>query len=99
VNTPQYYPQFTTRLSHYLNIGISQKFLKGALTVSAQLTDVFNTRKWEIFADNQYYQLDNMLHGKSRMFWLGVSYNFNAYKKAGAGKVEGEDRSKIRTGV
>ena len=99
VNTPQYYPQFTTRLSHYLNIGISQKFLKGALTVSAQLTDVFNTRKWEIFADNQYYQLDNMLHGKSRMFWLGVSYNFNAYKKAGTGKVEGEDRSKIRTGV
>ena len=99
VNTPQYYPQFTTRLSHYLNIGISQKFLKGALTVSAQLTDVFNTRKWEIFADNQYYQLDNMLHGKSRMFWLGVSYNFNAYKKAGAGKTEGEDRSKIRTGV
>ena len=78
VNTPQYYPQFTTRLSHYLNIGISQKFLKGSLTVSAQLTDVFNTRKWEIFADNQYYQLDNMLHGKSRMFWLGVSYNFNA---------------------
>ena len=99
LNTPQYYPQFTTRLSHYMNIGISQKFLKGALTVSAQLTDVFNTRKWEIFADNQYYQLDNMLHGKSRMFWLGVSYNFNAYKKAGAGKVEGEDRSKIRTGV
>ena len=99
VNTPQYYPQFTTRLSHYLNIGISQKFLKGTLTVSAQLTDVFNTRKWEIFSDNQYYQLDNMLHGKSRMFWLGVSYNFNAYKKSGAGKVEGEDRSKIRTGV
>ncbi|MCR4857759.1 MAG: TonB-dependent receptor family protein [Bacteroidales bacterium] len=98
-NTPQYYPQFTTRLSHYLNIGISQKFLKGALTVSAQLTDVFNTRKWEIFSDNQYYRLDNMLHGKSRMFWLGVSYNFNAYKKAGAGKTEGEDRSKIRTGV
>ena len=63
VNTPQYYQQFTTRLSHHLNIGISQKFLKGALTVSAQLTDVFNTRKWEIFSDNQYYQLDNMLGG------------------------------------
>ncbi|MBO4488917.1 MAG: TonB-dependent receptor [Bacteroidales bacterium] len=99
LNTPQYYPQFTTRLSHYLNVGISQKFLKGALTVSAQLTDVFNTRKWEIFADNQYYRLDNMLHGKSRMFWLGVSYNFNSYKKAGMGKTEGEDRSKIRTGL
>ena len=72
---------------------------KGALTVSAQLTDVFNTRKWEVFSDNQYYRLENMLQNKSRMFWLGVSYNFNAYKKSGAPKPASDDRSIIRTGV
>lgn len=99
LNTPQYYPQFTTLFSHYMNIGISQKFLKGALTVSAQLTDVFNTRKWEVFSDNQYYRLENMLKNKSRMFWLGVSYNFNAYKKSGTPKPSSDDRSIIRTGV
>ena len=99
LNTPQYFPQFTTLFSHYMNIGISQKFLKGALTVSAQLTDVFNTRKWEVFSDNQYYRLENMLKNKSRMFWLGISYNFNAYKKSGAPKPSGDDRSIIRTGV
>ena len=82
-----------------MNIGISQKFLKGALTVSAQLTDVFSTRKWEVFSDNQYYRLENMLQNKSRMFWLGISYNFNAYKKAGAPKPANDDRSIIRTGV
>ena len=99
LNTPQYYPQFTTLFSHYMNIGISQKFLKGALTVSAQLTDVFNTRKWEVFSDNQYYRLENMLKNKSRMFWLGISYNFNAYKKSGAPKPSNDDRSIIRTGM
>lgn len=72
---------------------------KGALTVSAQLTDVFNTRKWEVFSDNQYYRLENMLQNKSRMFWLGISYNFNAYKKSGASKPANDDRSIIRTGV
>ena len=99
VNTPQFYPQFTTSLSYYLNIGISQKFLKGSLTVSAQLTDVFNTRKWEVFSDNRYYHLNNMLYNKSRMLWLGVSYNFNAYKKSTTAKPDSDDRSKIRTGM
>jgi len=99
VNTPQYYPQFTTLFSHYMDIGISQKFLKGALTVSARLTDVFNTRKWEVYADNQYYRLENMLHNKSRMVWLGMSYNFNAYRKQNAPKPTADDRSIIRTGI
>ena len=99
LNTPQYYPQFTTRLSHYMDIGISQKFLKGALAVSARLTDVFNTRQWEVFSENDYYRMSNMLHGKSRMVWLGISYNFNGYRKVGAAKPDSDDRSKIRTGL
>ncbi|MCR4965494.1 MAG: TonB-dependent receptor [Bacteroidales bacterium] len=99
LNTPQYYPQFTTLLSHYMNISISQKFLKGRLTVSAMLTDVFNTRKWEIYSDNQYYRLENLLRNKSRMVWLGISYNFNSYKKTEPIKSNDEDRSKIKTGV
>ena len=99
LNTPQYYPQFTTRLSHYMDISISQTFLKGALTVSAKLTDVFNTRQWEVFSDTDYYRMSNMLHGKSRMVWLGISYNFNGYRKGGAAKPDSNDRSKIKTGL
>ena len=99
LNTPQYYPQFTTRLSHYMDISISQTFLKGALTVSAKLTDVFNTRQWEVFSDTDYYRMSNMLHGKSRMVWLGISYNFNGYRKGGAAKPDSDDRSKIKTGL
>lgn len=99
INTPQYYPQFTTRFSHYMDITISQKFLKGALTVSARLTDVFNTREWEVFSNTDYYQMSNMLHGKSRMVWLGISYNINGYRKGDAAKTNSDDRSKIRTGI
>ena len=99
LNTPQYYPQFTTRLSHYMDISISQTFLKGALTVSAKLTDVFNTRQWEVFSDTDYYRMSNLLHGKSRMVWLGISYNFNGYRKTGAARPDSDDRSKIKTGL
>ena len=99
LNTPQYYPQFTTRLSHYMDISISQTFLKGALAVSARLTDVFNTRRWEVFSETDYYRMSNILHGKSRMVWLGISYNFNGYRKTGAAKSDSDDRSKIKTGL
>lgn len=31
--------------------------------------------------------------------WLGISYNFNGYRKAGAAKPDSDDRSKIKTGL
>ncbi len=43
--------------------------------------------------------MSNMLHGKSRMVWLGISYNFNGYRKIGAAKPDSDDRSKIKTGL
>lgn len=82
-----------------MDISISQTFLKGALAVSARLTDVFNTRQWEVFSDTDYYRMSNLLHGKSRMVWLGISYNFNGYRKTGAAKPDSDDRSKIKTGL
>lgn len=99
VTTPQYFPQFTTRTIHYCNIGIKQSFLKNTLTVSALLTDVFNTRRWDIASDNAVYSLDNFSKGMSRMFWLGISWNFNSYKPLkGMQKKAEEDRSVIRLG-
>ena len=78
--TPEYYPQFTIPFSHVMNIGIRQSFLKGSLTVSALLTDVFNTNNWAVLSDNNVYILRNDSHNKSRMLWLGIRYNFNSYK-------------------
>ena len=99
VTTPQYFPQFTTRTIHYGNIGMKQYFLKNSLTVSALLTDVFNTRRWDVHSDNPIFTLVNNSKNLSRMFWLGITWNFHSYKPAKGGqKRQEEDRSIIRIG-
>jgi hypothetical protein len=97
--TPRYYPQFTTKMSHHLDIGISQKFLKGSLAVSLLLTDVFKTNSWNIFSDNRIYHLTNTSINKSRMLWIGIRYNFNSYKASNAPKPAETDRNKVRLGL
>ena len=99
VTTPQYFPQFTTRTIHYGNIGVKQYFLKNSLTISALVTDVFNTRRWDVYSDNPVFTLVNNSKNRSRMFWLGISWNFHSFKPAkGAQKQQEEDRSVIRIG-
>lgn len=56
-----------------MTVGAKQKLMKGAMTVSALLTDVFNTAKWEVSSRNNIFNLTNISHNKSRMLWLGVS--------------------------
>ena len=96
LSTPQYYLQLTSMLTHHMNIGVRQRFLKGALTASILLTDVFNTRRWAVYSDNQVFDLTNTSVNKSRMLWLGLTYNFNSFKqKAGVRKQE-NDRTLIK---
>lgn len=99
VTTPQRFPQFTTRTVHYGNVGISQTFLNRALTISATLTDVFNTRRWDLSSDNSVYSVVNNSRNRSRMMWLGITWNFNSYKPLdGQRRSPEEDRSVIRLG-
>ena len=98
VTTPQYFPQFTTKTVHYCNLSIRQQLPKKGLTLSALLTDVFNTRRWDISSDNPVYTLVNNSKNRSRMLWLGVSWNFHSYKALGGQKKQEEDRSVIRLG-
>ena len=98
VTTPQYHPQLTTSFTHQMNIGIKQRLLKGAMTVSALITDVLNTAKWEVWSDNNLFDLRNHSRNKSRMFWLGLSYNFNSFKQRSSQKKE-TDRSLIKLGM
>ena len=98
VTTPQYFPQFTTKTVHYCNIGVRQQLPKTSLTLSALVTDIFNTRKWNISADNSIYTLVNTSRNRSRMLWLGLSWNFRSYKPLGGQKKQEEDRSVIKLG-
>ena len=98
VSTPQYFPQLTTSLTHQMNVGFKQRFLKGAMTASILLTDVFKTAKWEVSSHNNIFDLTNISRNKSRMLWLGFSYNFNSFKQKADQKTE-SDRSLIRLGL
>ena len=98
VTTPQYFPQFTTKTIHYCNLGIRQQLPKKGLTFSALLTDVFSTRRWDISSDNPVYTLVNNSKNRSRIFWLGISWNFHSYKPVGGQKKQEEDRSVIKLG-
>ena len=98
VTTPQYFPQFTTKTIHYCNVGIRQQLPKTSLTLSALLTDVFNTRRWDISSDNPVYTLTNTSRNRSRVLWLGLTWNFHSYKPLGGTKKQEEDRSVIRLG-
>ena len=98
VTTPQYFPQFTTKTIHYCNVGIRQQLPKTSLTLSALVTDVFNTRRWDISSDNPVYTLTNTSRNRSRVFWLGLTWNFHSYKPLGGTKKQEEDRSVIRLG-
>ena len=99
LTSPQYYPQLTTSLTHYMNIGVKQRLLKGAMNISLLLTDVFNTYRWEVHSYNKVFDLTNLSKRKSRMLWLGVTYNINSFKhKKSQSKTE-EDRSLIKLGI
>ena len=92
------YPQFTTKTIHYCNLGIRQQLPKTSLTLSALVTDVFNTRRWDISSDNSVYTLTNTSRNRSRVLWLGFAWNFHSYKPLVGKKQQEEDRSVIRLG-
>lgn len=86
-------------LTHYMNVGVKQKFLKGAMSVSVLLTDVFSTYKWQVESRNSIFELTNISTRKSRMLWLGLSYNFNSFKQRKAESKADSDRSLIKLGL
>ena len=98
VTTPQYFPQLTTALTHQMNAGIKQHFFKVPVTISLLVTDIFNTAKWEVSSYNNVFDLKNISRNKSRMLWLGISYNFNSFKQKSSKKAD-NDRSLIRLGL
>ena len=99
IMTPQYYPQLTTSFTHKMNVGVKHKMMKGALTLSLLVTDIFNTYEWEVHSYNRIYDLTNISKQKSRMLWLGISYNFNSFKQNKLDKAGETDRNLIKFGL
>jgi outer membrane receptor protein involved in Fe transport len=77
-------PQFNLSEIYYADIAIKRSFIKNKLALSFSLTDVFNTRKWDIQADNRIFKLNNSSKSDTRIFWIGMTYNLNSYKSSKA---------------
>ena len=45
--------------------------------MSATITDIFNSRVWDVKTDNAVYRLTNRSKNESRAIWLGISFNLN----------------------
>jgi outer membrane receptor protein involved in Fe transport len=79
-NSPIELPQFNLSEIYYADIAVKRTFFDNKFSVSLTLTDIFNTLNWEIQSDNAIYKLDNYSKSESRIFWIGLTYNFNSFK-------------------
>ncbi len=99
-NSPIELPQFNLSEIYYADIAVKRTFFDNKFSVSLTLTDIFNTRNWEIQSDNAIYKLNNYSKSETRILWLGLTYNFNSFK---AGKSDkngnnGDDGGIIKLG-
>lgn len=75
--SPITYPQFESKEVYYTDISYKRDLIKNRLAVSATITDIFNSRVWDIKTDNAVYRLTNRSKNESRAIWVGLSFNLN----------------------
>lgn len=75
--------------SYYLDMGISKELLKGSATVTFNVRDVFNTRKWRNRTDTPELFAETEMQWRPRSFQLSFSYRIN--QKAGQERNAGFD--------
>jgi outer membrane receptor protein involved in Fe transport len=91
-NSPIELSQFNLSEIYYADISVKRTFFDNKLAVSLTLTDIFNTRNWEISSDNAIYKLINYSKSETRILWIGLTYNFNSFK-AGKPQKNGDNES------
>jgi hypothetical protein len=79
-NSPLKIPQYKLGEIYSADIALKHNLLKNRLSLSFSLTDIFNTRKWNIQSDNSVFKLNNASKNETRVFWIGITYNINSFK-------------------
>ena len=73
-------PQFRLNSIYYADVAVKRAFYGNRFSVSLTMSDIFNTRNWDISSDNLVYKLNNHSKGQTRILWVGLTYNFNSFK-------------------
>jgi len=76
-SSPFTYPQFKSSHVHYMDVAYKRSLINNRIIASISISDIFNTRKWNINSDNTIYSLRNNSKNQSRVLWLGLSFNLN----------------------
>lgn len=90
-NAPIELPQFTLSEIYYADIAVKRSFFDNRLSASLTLTDVFDTRNWQIDSYNAIYSLKNHSKSETRMLWIGLTYTLSTFKAGKSPKGAGDD--------
>lgn len=82
--TPQgkYFPTYV------INAGLRQDFLKGKLSLSATVSDIFKTLRQESNLDDGFLRQTVISRRDSRIFYIGLSYRFGVTQKTKEDKLQ-----------
>ncbi|MGE5383808.1 MAG: TonB-dependent receptor domain-containing protein [Omnitrophica WOR_2 bacterium] len=68
---------------YFADASFKQDLLNKKLSVSLRLTDIFNTRKFDDVVYGNGFTIDTHRSSESRVFYVGVQYQINNFKKKG----------------
>lgn len=95
-SSPIALPQFKLQSVYYADASVKRSFLENKIAVTLSITDIFNTRSWDIETNNRVFRLDNYSKADSRIFWIGMSFNINSFK---VGKQSKDEKSNGEEGL
>jgi len=83
-----------------MDIALKRVLIKDKLNASVVLSDVLNTKRWDITSDNSIYRLNNNSKNQSRVLWIGLTFNLNRIQQNRPQKKddEGDQQGLIRIG-
>jgi outer membrane receptor protein involved in Fe transport len=88
---PRITPQGKQLSVHSLDLALSRDVLKGKGTVTANVSDLFNTRKRRSIVDTGDYFSESVFQGRVRQFMLTFTYRINREKERNEGRERDRD--------
>lgn len=88
---PRITPQGKQRSVYALDLALSRDVFKGKGTVTANVSDLFNTRKRRSVVDTENYFSESVFQGRVRQFMLTFTYRINREKERNEGRERDHD--------
>lgn len=80
---------------YFADLSFRQDFFKNKLSLSLRLTDIFNTRKFDDITYGNNFTIETNRTHESRVFYIGLQYQINNFKKKGREEGGGSEEMEI----